>query len=208
MSQESVEVFLQEASEQLQFLREYSGILQDPYPVQDDLQRLYIAAHTLEGSSGLYGFPLFREVTSALRHIFEYALKSNIAPDTASPLVEFISEAVALLESDLLMVSATGAENAEEIESFKQTYTFAFRAASETDSGKEPHQADTANAEQTSQVAAPAPISVAGSTDAAQNPIEDEPCNLEADADVPAEILEFFVPEAEEHLVAAQQCLL
>ena len=55
--QEFVEVFLQEASEHLQFLREYSGILQDPYPVPEDIQRLYISSHTLEGSSGSYGLP-------------------------------------------------------------------------------------------------------------------------------------------------------
>jgi len=45
--QEFVELFLQEASEHLQFLREYSGILHDPYPVPDDVERLYISAHTL-----------------------------------------------------------------------------------------------------------------------------------------------------------------
>ena len=49
--QEFVELFLQEASEHLQFLREYSGILQDPYPVPDDVERLYISAHTLGGTS-------------------------------------------------------------------------------------------------------------------------------------------------------------
>src|ERR1043165_8514817 len=125
---EMMEMFLQEASEHLQFLREYAGILQDPYPVQDDLQRLYIAAHTLEGSSGLYGFPLFRDVTSRLSHIFQYVLNASLSQDAAGPLVEFVSEAVALLESDLLMVSATGVENAEEIEGFKERYSFAFHA--------------------------------------------------------------------------------
>ncbi len=44
---EFVEIFLQEASERLQFLREYSGILQDAYPRQEDVERLHIAAHTL-----------------------------------------------------------------------------------------------------------------------------------------------------------------
>ena len=44
---EFVEIFLQEASERLQFLREYSGILQDAYPRQEEVERLHIAAHTL-----------------------------------------------------------------------------------------------------------------------------------------------------------------
>ena len=39
-SPEMVELFLQEASEHLQFLREYSGILQDPYPLYEDIERL------------------------------------------------------------------------------------------------------------------------------------------------------------------------
>ena len=59
---EFVEVFLQEASEHLQFLREYSGILQDPYPQATDIERLYISAHTLAGTSASYGFPLFSEI--------------------------------------------------------------------------------------------------------------------------------------------------
>ena len=68
--QEFVEVFLQEASEHLQFLREYSGLLQDPYPAPEDVERLYLAAHTLKGSSGMYGYPEFSEVSAKLVHIF------------------------------------------------------------------------------------------------------------------------------------------
>ena len=229
--QESVEIFLQEASEQLQFLREYAGVLQDPYPAPEDLQRLYIAAHTLEGSSGLYGFPQFREVTNRLSHIFDYVLNNALSQDASGPLVEFISEAVALLESDLLMVSETGSENTEEIDSFKQRYSFAFQPAA--------HQVETAPVVEEE---VPAPVTepdvleirpeVAGHE---QETIPQEPDatpeqaaisqpappvelaqpiptreipDLEPDADVPAEILEFFVPEAEEHLLAAQQCVL
>src|SRR5207248_7283357 len=99
--QEFAEIFLQEASEHLQFLREYSGILQDPYPVPEDLERLYISAHTLAGTSASYGFPLFADVSGKLAHIFQYAMNATIGPEAAGPLVEFISEAIAVLESDL-----------------------------------------------------------------------------------------------------------
>src|ERR1051326_2998999 len=126
---EFVEVFLQEASEHLQFLREYSGILQDPYPVPEDLERLYISAHTLAGTSGSYGFPLFSEVSGKLAHIFQYAMNASIAPDAAASLVEFISEAVALLESDLIMISTNAVEAEEDIRTFKQRYPFAFQTA-------------------------------------------------------------------------------
>ncbi len=125
--QELVEVFLQEASEQLQFLREYAGILADPYPAQEDLERLYAAAHTLKGSSGMYGFPLFSEVAAKLAHIFQYAMNAGIAPDAANPLVEFISEAVAVLESDLWMISSNSAEADEDVNAFKAKYPFAFQ---------------------------------------------------------------------------------
>ncbi len=52
-----------------------------------------------------------------------------IAADAAGPLVEFISEAVALLESDLIMISANGVESGEDIGVFKQRYPFAFQTS-------------------------------------------------------------------------------
>ncbi len=126
---EFVEVFLQEASERLQFLREYSGILQDAYPRMEDVERLHIAAHTLAGTSASYGFPLFSEISGKLAHIFQYAMNASIAADAAGPLVEFISEAVALLESDLIMISMNAVETDEDINVFKQRYPFAFQTA-------------------------------------------------------------------------------
>ena len=125
--QEFVELFLQEASEHLQFLREYSGALLDPYPVPQDIERLYIAAHGLGGTAGTYGYKSFSEVTGKLAHIFQYAMNSTIGPDACSPLVEFIYEAIAVLESDLLMISANGVEAEDDVKSFKQRYPFAFQ---------------------------------------------------------------------------------
>src|SRR5207245_11323072 len=93
---ESRETFLQSASEHLQFLREYSGLLQDPYPLPEDIERLYVAAHTLKGSSAMYGYPHFSEVSAKLAHIFQYAMNATISPDASAPLVEFISEGVAV----------------------------------------------------------------------------------------------------------------
>ena len=56
---EFVELFLQEAMRALQFLREYSGILLDPYPLHEDIERLYIAAHGVAGTAGTYGYKCF-----------------------------------------------------------------------------------------------------------------------------------------------------
>src|SRR3954471_14666172 len=121
-----IEVFLQEASEHLQFLREYSGLLQDPYPVPEDVERLYISAHTLTGTSASYGFPLFSEVADKLSHVFQYAMHASVGEEAAAPLVEFISEAVAVLESDLILISTNGVENTDDINAFKVKYPFAF----------------------------------------------------------------------------------
>ena len=213
---EFVEVFLQEASEHLQFLREYSGILQDPYPVPEDIHRLYISSHTLEGSSGSYGFPLFRDVASKLSHIFQYAMNAVISPDATPALVEFISEGVAVLESDLLMISANGVENEEEIAAFKQRYAFAFEqgeaAPPVTEEYVAPvHLHETADLPLAAEHQAqedPAGEATVGAPDKSAAAFSSEIPDLESDGEVPAEILEFFVPEAEEHLQIVQECLL
>jgi chemosensory pili system protein ChpA (sensor histidine kinase/response regulator) len=208
-----VEVFLQEASEHLQFLREYSGLLQDPYPVPEDVERLYISAHTLAGTSASYGFPLFSEIAGKLAHIFQYAMNAAIGEEAAAPLVEFISEAVAVLESDLIMISANSVENIDDINAFKIKYPFAFQMAPQPEYGHpaavlaeveppfvsetEPRQQDEADPAVTI-AAAPA------------RPVQREIVipDIEPDGEVPEEILEFFVPEAEEHLAIVQECLL
>jgi len=204
---EFVEVFLQEASERLQFLREYSGILQDSYPRPEDVERLHIAAHTLAGTSASYGYPLFSEISGKLAHIFQYAMNASIAADAAGPLVEFISEAVALLESDLIMISANAVESDEDIGAFKQRYPFAFQvssttAAQQTEARPQPGRAEAVPAEseeKTVPVAAKAPAA----------PVVEIPYEpLPPDGEVPAEVLEFFVPEAEEHLQVVTHCLL
>ncbi|HWZ44019.1 MAG TPA: response regulator [Candidatus Saccharimonadales bacterium] len=195
-SAEFVEVFLQEASEHLQFLREYSGILQDAYPQPEDVERLFISGHSLGGTSASYGFPLFAEIAGKLAHIFQYAMNSTIGPDASGPLVEFISEAIAVLESDLLMISANGIEAAEDIDAFKQRFPFAFQAAVEPD--PEGPSAPVADA---------TPAAAAAAVEKKAPPLPLAPI-LPQDDEVPSEILEFFVPEAEEHLQIVTDCLL
>ncbi len=207
---EFVEVFLQEASEHLQFLREYAGILQDPYPVPEDIERLFISAHTLGGTSATYGYPLFSEVAGKIAHIFQYAMNASIASDAAGPLVEFISEAVSVLESDLLMISANGVEALEDIQAFKAKYPFAFQTAPEPPQVEETPPAPSPHAEQVLTPEGhwvPAPPHVEAQP-AAASAAELAIPDLPPDGEVPAEILEFFVPEAEEHLQTVTDCLL
>ncbi|HKV95519.1 MAG TPA: response regulator [Candidatus Angelobacter sp.] len=203
--QEFVEVFLQEASERLQFLREYSGILQDAYPRAEDVERLHIAAHTLAGTSASYGFPLFSEISGKLAHIFQYAMNASIAADAAAPLVEFISEAVALLESDLIMISTNSVEAEEDISAFKQRYPFAFQAAAPAVAPVQEAAPKTISSEK---IEAPVAENAAPGKPVAVALKEPEPESMPEDGEVPAEVLEFFVPEAEEHLQVVTSCLL
>jgi chemosensory pili system protein ChpA (sensor histidine kinase/response regulator) len=191
-NQESVELFLQEASENLQYLREYSGMLQEPQTKPEDLEKLYIAAHTLAGTSASYGFPQFSEVAAKMAHIFHYAMNATLTVDMHGPLTEFISDAISVLEFDLLQISSSGSETDGDIQAFKQRYSFAFPAPPGSRAAQEAAVAEVASA----QSVADAP------------PAYSYVDHLPQDSDVPAEVLEFFVPEAEEHLQAVTECLL
>ncbi|HEV2617717.1 MAG TPA: response regulator [Candidatus Acidoferrales bacterium] len=197
MGKGAIEVFLQEASEHLQFLREYSSILQDAQPNPADLERLYIAAHTLCGNAGTYGFPLFSEIAGKLAHVFQYTRNAPLNSDTIAPLTEFLSDAISVLEFDLLEISDCGTEVAADIQAFKQRYAFAFPPVP---------------------TVVPAPASPASSEAIDAAPYEATPASspdltshydlLPADAEVSNEVLQFFVPEAEEHLSTITECLL
>jgi chemosensory pili system protein ChpA (sensor histidine kinase/response regulator) len=196
----AVELFLVEASEHLQFLREYSGILQEPDPNPEDLERLYIAAHTLCGTSATYGFPLFSEVAGKLAHIFQYTRNAPLNPETAGPLTEFLSDAISVLEFDLLEISDCATEVTADIHAFKQRYSFAFPAApSSTVTADGTTAREVRSAEQSN-------------PDEPQRKIFATPASyydrLPRDGDVPQEVLQFFVPEAEEHLQSVTDCLL
>ena len=194
VQREGVELFLQEASEHLQYLREYSGVLQDPEPRHEDVERLYIAAHTLGGTSASYGFPGFAEVASKLAHVFQYALNAPLGDEFHGPLAEFLSDGISLLEGDLLEISDSGNEIDEEILTFKARYRFAFPVESQN-----PYYA-TAPQESRS-TSGPAEELAAAPTGSYFD-------LLPTDDEVSAEILEFFQPEAEEHLQIVSDCLI
>ena len=191
-NQESLELFFQEASENLQYLREYSGLLQEPQTKPEDLEKLYIAAHSLAGTSASYGYPQFSEVAAKAAHVFHYAMNATLTPDMHGPLTEFISDAISVLEFDLLQVSSGGTETEEDIAAFKQRYAFAFPAAPAQESADEA----STNAE----------VNGGASRDTYEVPSFVD--RLPEDSEVPEEVLEFFIPEAEEHLQAVTECLL
>src|SRR5258706_12476497 len=188
-------MFIKEASEDLQYLREYVSVLQEVEPRREDLERLYIAAHTLGGTSASYGFPRFSEVAGKLAHVFQYALNATLGDDLHGPLIEFLSDGISVLETDLLEISDTGNESIDDIAGFKERYRFAFPAEPAplnygqqriTEQAIEQHAADAHEEESTG-------------SDFDALPVDDE---------VPDEILEFFQPEAEEHLQVVSDCLI
>ncbi|HXL22248.1 MAG TPA: response regulator [Candidatus Dormibacteraeota bacterium] len=195
LDREAVEMFLQEAAEHLQYLREYVSVLQDIEPRHEDLERLYIAAHTLSGTSASYGFPRFSEIAGKLAHVFQYATNATLGSDLHGPLTEFLSDGISLLETDLLEISDTGQEVIEDIAAFKERYRFAFPTEPPplNLSQPAPHAGSASTSFEPSAVAA-----ATGSYFDAL-PIDDE---------VPDEILEFFQPEAEEHLQIVSDCLI
>ena len=196
---EAVELFLQEASEHLQYLREYVGVLQEVAPRREDMERLYIAAHTLKGTSASYGFPRFSEIAGKLAHVFQYALNAPLGDDLHGPLTEFLSDGISLLETSLLEISDTGQENVEDIAAFKERYRFAFPPEPPPLNLSMPAQSFSAlpRAEAEQPEPTPGHTGLTGSYFDA----------LPTDDEVPDEILEFFQPEAEEHLQVVSDCL-
>ncbi len=189
---EAVELFLQEASEHLQYLREYVSVLQEIEPRREDLERLYIAAHTLSGTSASYGFPRFSEVAGKLAHVFQYSLNATLGDDLHGPLTEFLSDGISLLETDLLEISDNGKENVEDIAAFKERYRFAFPVEPVALSYDRKEFSAQASTNEVSESA------LTGSYFDA----------LPTDDEVGPEILEFFQPEAEEHLQVVSDCLI
>ncbi len=194
---EAVETFLQEAAEHLQCLREYVGVLQDHEPRREDVERLYISAHTLSGTSASYGYPRFSEVAAKLAHVFQYALSVSLGSDLHGPLTEFLSDGISLLETDLLEISDTGNEVVDDIAAFKDRYRFAFPVEAARFGIPE----SAADLSQGSASADNSEIAEAAETGSYFD-------SLPTDDEVPEEILEFFQPEAEEHLQIVSDCLI
>ncbi|HYL63686.1 MAG TPA: hypothetical protein VE077_13795, partial [Candidatus Methylomirabilis sp.] len=98
----SLDQFLQDASERLQYLREYGALPTEPQSTSDDLVKLYDAAHELSESATRWGYPLFADIAGRLAHVFQYSRKAQLSPETYGPLTEFLADAISVLEFDLL----------------------------------------------------------------------------------------------------------
>src|ERR1700738_233415 len=122
-------------------------------------------------------------------------MNATLGEDLHGPLTEFLSDGISVLETDLLEISDTGEESVEDIAAFKERYRFAFPAEpAPLNYGQEriSEQAIEQHAQEAHEEA-----STGSYFDA-----------LPTDDEVPNEILEFFQPEAEEHLQVVSDCLI
>ena len=68
---EDIEVFLQEADEQIQLLDEDIVRLEQEEDAEDLLQEIFRAAHTLKGSSGMLGYREMAELAHHMEHLLD-----------------------------------------------------------------------------------------------------------------------------------------
>ena len=79
---EDIEVFLQEADEQLQLLDEDIVRLEQEENAGDLLQEIFRAAHTLKGSSGMLGYQEMAELAHHLEHLLDLFRTGALAVTT------------------------------------------------------------------------------------------------------------------------------
>src|SRR5260370_22859540 len=128
-------------------------------------------------------------------HVYQNARNGPLGDDLHGPLTEFLSDGISLLESDLLEISDTGKESVDDIAVFKERYRFAFPAETPPLNLSHPDlQERFAEEESRESIVAAATGSYFDA--------------LPTDDEVPDEILEFFQPEAEEHLQVVSDCLI
>ncbi len=108
ISQEELQIFLDEADEQLQTLEEGLVLLEQDEADGDLLSAMFRAAHTLKGSSGLIGHRRMADLTHALETLFDGVRKGEVPVN--ADLVDLCLRAVDGLR--LLNEELTGGEPA------------------------------------------------------------------------------------------------
>ena len=191
-------MFLQEAAEHLQTLREYVGVLQDFEPRREDVERLYISAHTLSGTSASYGYPRFSEVAAKLAHVFQYASQRFSRQRFARPANRISVRRHLACSKPTCSKSATPATKpSTTLPPSKTAIASPFPVEGARFAIPESR---SANPNQQSR------ILKSRNPDAAVTGSYFD--SLPTDDEVPDEILEFFQPEAEEHLQIVSDCLI
>ncbi len=190
---EALELFLQEASEHLQILREYAGVLQEDAPREEDVQKLLDAAGALTAAAAKREFPLFSEIAEQARARLSIRAKRRAQSGDARP-ADGISRrrhlgAGVRSAGNRFERRGTRGRNRRIQTAIRVRLPRSSRRGSRDRSS--PHRSGDGRA---------------GARDISNRASLFE--QLPEDGDVSSEVLEFFLPEAEEHLQVVTDCLL
>ena len=155
-------------------------------PTAESLAPLVVLAHRLKGSAALYGFPGVSELAGAAERLLERVSASS--RDERGRAAGFLVGLVGLLKDVFDGISAVGVEDAARVGEFKARYPI-FLAFANGDGHAIAAAPSTPSVE-------PAPV---------RSPIAATLAHFFADGN---EVLEYFLPEATEHLEAMTTALL
>ncbi len=180
-------IFLMEAWDTAGALEDGLGLLTDPdAPTPRALDPLVVFAHRLKGSAALHGFPGVSDLAAATERLLE-RIPTSTSEDRARAAA-FVEGVVNLLKEVFDGISAVGVEDAARIGEFKSRYPTFFAPAP---------------------VVSPAPLApvpaVAGAGLAGVSPLAVELARFFSES---GEVLEYFLPEATEHLEAMTAALM
>jgi chemosensory pili system protein ChpA (sensor histidine kinase/response regulator) len=176
-------IFLMEAWDTAGALEEGHGLLTEAAaPTEDALAPLVVFAHRLKGSAALHGFPGVSDLAAAAERLLERAPVA--LPGERIRAADFLAGLVVLLKQVFDGISAVGVEDAGRIGEFRARYSAFFPG--------EP-------------VVRPPAAAAGPETPPAASALTTDLRRFFADG---GEVLEYFLPEASEHLEAMTAGLL
>ena len=180
-------IFLMEAWDTAGALEEGLGLLTGAEaPSPESLSPLAVFAHRLKGSAALHGFPGVADLAAATERLLERV--SGAAAEERTGAAAFLEDLVSLLKEVFDGISAVGVEDPGRIREFKSRYpTFLLSASANASSA-----VTSASAASMSAAAEPSPLAA----DLSRFFMES------------GEVLEYFLPEATEHLETLTTALL
>lgn len=153
-------------------------------PTEDSLATLVVFAHRLKGSAGLHGFPGVSDLAAGAERLLERAPAASVEERVRA--AAFLEGLVGLLKEVFDGISAVGVEDPTRIAEFKSRYPTFFSSGSP----------------------ASRPESVPPMIAPAATPVSPLVADLRRFFAEGGEVLEYFLPEATEHLEAMTGALL
>jgi chemosensory pili system protein ChpA (sensor histidine kinase/response regulator) len=177
-------IFLMEAWDTAGVLEEGLGVLTGPgAPSAEALTPLVVSAHRLKGSAALHGFPGVSDLAAGTERLLERAPAAP--PDERARAAAFLDGLVALLKEVFDAISAVGVEDGARIGEFKARYPTFFSIAPPARSRPDP-----------------------AAVPSIPSPGSQLTTDLRRFFTDGGEVLEYFLPEAAEHLEVMMTALL